>query len=163
MPLNFFFFFTFHPPPFTSFLQQLEFQVLLEQYISDTTPLWCEMHTFQICRKRQAETLTHQKTSNVTQITSNSLTMIVIILIMLLKETTRFKLSQLDFSVKVKGQANRRRHINKRASRCRETRNILIDFIGSSHKNRVVDKSKRHKCNWKTNENVIYIKNVHKI
>ena len=51
------------------------------------------------------------------------------IVIMLITESSRFILSQTDLSVKVKGQTNKSRQIDKRTGTDRETRNTFTDFI----------------------------------
>ena len=50
-------------------------------------------------------------------------------MIILITESSSFILSQTDLSVKVKGQTNKSRQIDKRTGTNRETRNTFTDFI----------------------------------
>ena len=83
--LNLIFFTTLPPPP-------------LKGDINGMSPLGCKRHVSQRYRQRQTERLTHQKPVMQLKIIYNSLTKIVIIPI---PKSTRFILSQTNFSVKM--------------------------------------------------------------
>ena len=83
------------------------------------------------------------------------------IVIILITESSSFILSQTDLSVKVKGQTNKSRQIDKRTGTNRETCNTFTDFIRrckvADKWVMVVDKSKEICTLWRrtfTYENV---------